>query len=269
MNQGDIKAFIDEQIKQFLAFGREDLAEQVERAIALVAEGKCSADVCYTIFESAKRELLDLSHDHVAAAKNRKKRTRRKTVNVPGAAAQRRGRQEEEEEEDKQPAAPAVAVVARSKIKAPAGMTLEEGVPELLQEAAMEMRARILYHVLRIVEQRTEPLHPRERPTTYPRKELENIVYAQPPAPQALEHTDDYALEQAKTTAKKRKTKKKKTLSRQQTPPAASAGVRVDFALLYQAIQLGVCDPGERLDLKLPAHLLTRFELTWMRAQKK
>lgn len=263
MNQGDIKAFIDEQIKQFLAFGREDLAEQVERAIALVAEGKCSADVCYTIFESAKRELLDLSHDHVAAAKNKKKRARRKTLAAPGAAQQRLGRQEEEEEHT---AAPAAVVVARSKIKAPAGMTLEEGVPELLQEAAMEIRARILYHVLRIIEQRTEPLHPRERPTTYPRKELENIVYAQAPAPQALEHTDDYALEQARIAKKRRK---KKQISSRQKTPAASSGVRVDFALLYQAIQLGVCDPGERLDLKLPAHLLTRFEWTWMRSQKK
>ncbi len=257
MNQGDIKAFIDEQIKQFLAFGREDLAEQVERAIALVAEGKCSADVCYTIFENAKRELLDLSHDHMAAAKNKKKRARRKTI--AHGAVQRRG-------QEAAVTAPVVVKAAPTitKIKAPAGMTLEEGVPELLQEAAMEMRARILYHVLRIIEQRTEPLHPRERPTTYPRKELEN---AQPPAEQAVEHIDDYALEQARTTTKKRRTK---TFSRQQTPPAAaSAGVRVDFALLYQAIQLGVCYPGERLDLQLPRHLLTRFELTWMRAQKK
>jgi hypothetical protein len=263
MSQGDIKAFIDEQIKQFLAFGREDLAEQVERAIALVAEGKCSAGVCYTIFESAKRELLNLSNDY-DAAKNKKKRARRKTVAVVPGALQRRGRQEQEQ----QPATPN-AGAATIKIKAPAGMTLEEGVPELLQEAATEIRARILYHVLRIIEQRTEPLHSRERPTTYPRKELENIVYAQPPAEQAVEHTDDYALEQAQPADKKRrKKKKKKTVSRQQsaTPPA---GVKVDFALLYQAIQLGVCNPGERLDLKLPAHLLTRFELTWMRSQKK
>jgi hypothetical protein len=265
MSQGDIKAFIDEQIKQFLAFGREDLAEQVERAIALVAEGKCSAGVCYTIFESAKRELLNLSNDY-DAAKNKKKRARRKTVAVVPGALPRRGRRQEEESP---PSATPNAGAATIKIKAPAGMTLEEGVPELLQEAATEIRARILYHVLRIIEQRTEPLHPRERPTTYPMKELENIVYAQPPAEQAVEHTDDYALEQAKPADKKRrKKKKKKTVSRQQsaTPPA---GVRVDFALLYQAIQLGVCNPGERLDLKLPAHLLTRFELTWMRSQKK
>jgi len=256
MNQGDVKAFIDEQIKQFLAFGREDLAEQVENAIALVAEGKCSADVCYKIFESAKRELRDLTQEQ-DLRKSKKRRTKKKPTAAPSGGG------------GVKPKPPPSAL---SKV-ALGDRTLEEGVPQLLEEACVELRARILYHVLRIVEQRTRPLHAREKPTTFPRKELESICYPPPSAVQTAVDDDgnDYALGQAKTSSSSsvKRNRKKKAVSVSSSSPSDDVVVRVDFALLHQAIELGVKDPGERLDLILPRHLLTRFDVLWMRSQRK
>jgi hypothetical protein len=255
MNQGDVKAFIDEQIKQFLAFGREDLAEQVENAIALVAEGKCSADVCYKIFESAKRELRDLTQEQ-DLRKSKKRRTKKKPATVPSGGGGVKPK-------------PPPSLLSKVAL---GDRTLEEGVPQLLEEACVELRARILYHVLRIVEQRTRPLHAREKPTTYPRKELESICYPPPSAAQQTAVDDDgndYALGQAKTSSSVKRNRKKKAIPVSSSSTSDDAVVRVDFALLHQAIELGVKDPGERLDLILPRHLLTRFDILWMRSQRK
>lgn len=260
MKEGDISAYIDAQLQQFRLLGREDLATQVETAIALVAEGMCSAETCYDVFEAAKKEVLELQAQQVQSArrKQKKKQKQKQTRKIIS---------ESPPSVDHDGDAGAAAVAAL-------GVDSEDGVVELLRQAKDKLYMRIFYHVLWVIENRTRALHPREKQTTWPRKELEHAARAleleelrrgkETDRPVDNLVTDDYALSQARnTTTRKRTRRSKPAVSKQQPQPMSK--LTVDKALLYQAILHGVQYSDE---MRLPAHLLTNFEWLWIKANK-
>ena len=263
MKEGDISAYIDAQLQQFRLLGREDLATQVETAIALVAEGMCSAETCYDVFEAAKKEVLELQAQQVQSArrKQKKKKKQKQTTKIISESPP----PVDHDDDDADAAAAAAATL---------GVDSEDGVVELLRQAKDKLYMRIFYHVLWVIENRTRPLHPREKQTTWPRKELEHAARAleleelrrgkEMDRPVDDLVTDDYALSQARSNTRKRTRRSKPAVSKQQPPPMSN--LTVDKALLYQAILHGVQYSDE---MRLPAHLLTNFEWLWIKANKR
>jgi hypothetical protein len=261
MKEGDISAYIDAQLQQFRLLGREDLATQVETAIALVAEGMCSAETCYDVFEAAKKEVLELQAQQVQSARRKQKKKQKQTTKKFSESPPPLDHDDD----------------ADAAVAAALGVDSEDGVVELLRQAKDKLYMRIFYHVLWVIENRTRALHPREKQTTWPRKELEHAARAleleelrrgkETDRPVDDLVTDDYALSQARNTTARKRTRRSKpaaAVSKQQPPPMSK--LTVDKALLYQAILHGVQYSDE---MRLPAHLLTNFEWLWIKANKR
>jgi hypothetical protein len=258
MKEGDVSAYIDTQLEQFRLLGREDLARQVETVLALVAQGACSADTCYEVFEAAKLQVRELEQQRAWEKRKPKKRSK--------------------------PATRSVVAPVHKPVVLPlnSAYPMEEGVAEMLREAQDQLRMRILYHVLRVVEIQTRPLHPREKKTSDPRAELASLDRSladkerrrrqkeelASPLPLQTPVGDDFALSLAKPKKKRVRVPRSKPLERRVDAVAPLPKIVVTRSILYQALIMGTqyCD---RADMRIPFHILTRFDATWFKSQSK